>query len=159
MEFKKLMLVDPRHLQPTPALPLPPPPPPNPVNSTLSSLDLEMKRILYSDLCDSEKVSQYNQILTRYRDTYAKTLSPPPPPPPIDKHYNADNSNNVGVERDTAKLRMREEILHYIPKTLKVKASDLLDRIWNAPGIGWNENGELIVNDNVIIYTYSGFGG
>ena len=49
---------------------------------------------------------------------------------------------------------MREEILNYIPKTLKIKASDLLDRISNAPGIAWNANGELIVNDKVIKGTH-----
>ena len=50
--------------------------------------------------------------------------------------------------------RMRKEILHYIPKTLQIKASDLLDRISNAPGIAWNENGELIVNDKLIKGTH-----
>ena len=81
------MLVDPRHLQPIPVLRLLPQP--DPVNNTLSLLDLEMKHILYSDLCDSEKFSQYNQILTWYRDTYVKTW------PPIDKPHNTDNINSM----------------------------------------------------------------
>ena len=149
MEFKKLVLIDPKHLQPTLAQQLPLPP--ETLNNALSSLDLEMKRILYSDLSDSEKVSQYNQILSRYRDTYVKTLSA------VDKPKDAittDNINDSTTQGGTAKLRMREEIMNYIPKTLKIKANDLLDRISNAPGIVWNANGALIVNDKVIQGTH-----
>ena len=76
------------------------------------------------------------------------------PAPLIDTHYNTDNINNNRAQGDTAKLEMWEEILHYIPKTLKVKDIDLLDRISNAPGIGWNAQGELIFDDRVIKGTH-----
>lgn len=132
MEFKKLALVDPK------LLPSPSPPSLHSENqSQLSSLDTDMKRILYSNLSDSEKVTLYNQILTRYRDVYAKSKEPL-------TIQIKDNYKQVQT------LPMREEILHFIPKSLKNKASDLLQRLSNRNDINWNDKGELIVDNETI---------
>ena len=135
MEFKKLALIDPRMLSDRQQRDS------DPITNSLSDLDSEMKRILDANLEDNEKVILYNQTLSRYRDVLAKSREP------ITLEIKDKNQN---LTSSTPSLRMREDVLHVIPKTLKVKASALLDRISNAVGINWNDKGELMVNDQPI---------
>ena len=80
-------------------------------------------------------------MLSRYRDFLAKSREP------ITLEIKDKNQN---LTSSTPSLRMREDVLHVIPKTLKIEASALLDRISNAAGISWNDKGELMVNDQPI---------
>ena len=135
MEFKKLALVDQRMLSDRQQRDS------DPITNSLSDLDSEMKRILDANLDDNEKVILYNQTLSRYRDVLAKSREP------VTLEIKDKNPN---LTSSTPSLRRREDILHVIPKTLKNKASSLLDRISNTRGISWNDKGELVVGDQAI---------
>ena len=63
---RKMILVDPRALQPKP----------NPTKTILSKLDEEMNEILNNDLPEDEKVKLYNQILRRYLTFQEKEHEP-----------------------------------------------------------------------------------
>ena len=139
MEFKKLALVDPRHLQKQ----YQSFDDRDPVRRSLTVLDTEMNRVLNSNVDDDEKVLLYNQVLSRYRDVYAKSQEP--------ATLEIRDSRLTAAAGATApSLRMREEILHYIPKTFKTKAVDLLDRIDRSHDITWNDKGELVVKNQVV---------
>ena len=138
MEFNKLALVDPRHLQHQQQC--------HhiddwdPVRRSLTVLDAEIYRVLNSNFNDDEKVMLYNQVLSRYRDVYVKSQEPA--------------TLEIGDSRPTAAIApsmcMCEEVLHYISKTFKTKAADLLDRIDRSHDITLNDKGELVVKNQVV---------
>ena len=103
-----------------------------PTQRTISRLDQEMESILMrSDLSDSEKVTQYNQILQRYlefQDRPKQELAPPPPP-----------------AKD-----LESEVFLTVPKALKRKAEALIHRLKKDPTISWNERGELIYQGRIV---------
>ena len=118
-------LVDPKQLQRMDQLM-------TPTQRTISRLDRDMESILMrSDLSDSEKVTQYNQILQRYlefQDRPKQELAPPAPP-----------------AKD-----IESEVFLTVPKTLKRKAEALIHRLKNDPTINWNERGELIYQGRIV---------
>ena len=105
----------------------------HPIHRSISTLDRDMQNILQrTDLSDEEKIHQYNQILQRYLQ-YQDHLRAPNIPPPMSITKN-----------------MEQEVLSTIPKTMRRKAENLLERVKRQSNLGWNERGELLFNGEVI---------
>ena len=72
MDFQKLALVDPQQIGTDSRV--------NhifqdPTQKSLSALDKGRREVLMTDISDSDKVFQYNQILQSYRTYYEKAVS------------------------------------------------------------------------------------
>ena len=105
----------------------------HPIHRSMSTLVRDMPNILQTtDLADEEKVHQYNQILQRYLE-YQDNLRASTVPPPM------------SITKD-----MEQEVLSTIPKTMRRKAENLLERVKRQFNLGWNERGELLFNGEVI---------
>ena len=105
----------------------------HPIHRSMSTLDRDMQNILQrTDLPVEEKVRQYNQILQRYLE-YQDHLRIPTAPPPM-----------------TISKDIEQEVLSTIPKTMRRKAENLLERVKRQSNLGWNERGELLFNGEVI---------
>ena len=61
--MKKMILVDPNSYR-------------KPMQKEMSKLDEEMSQILNSDLEESEKIKQYNQVLQKYLSLKERTINP-----------------------------------------------------------------------------------
>ena len=140
--MRKMALVDPRLLKslrenPTPLSPLPDPTS-NAIDTTLRDLDAEMTSILdRSDADVSEKVRLYNQALLRYNDmTKARAAKPIPVVVAVKKEAAATMTLPT-----TASVVEPTDIVGTLPKTLQMKARQLLSRL---SAVTWNERGELI---------------
>ena len=139
---RKMALVDPRLLKslrenPTPLSPLPDPTS-NAIDTTLRDLDAEMTSILdRSDADVSEKVRLYNQALLRYNDmTKARAAKPIPVVVAVKKEATATMTMPT-----TASVVEPTDIVGTLPKTLQMKARQLLSRL---SAVTWNERDELI---------------
>ena len=112
----------------------------HPIHRAMSTLDRDMQNIVErTDLTDEEKVRQYNQILQRYLQ-YQDHLRTPAAP--VSKNINKD---------------MEQEVLSMVPKGMRRKAENLLERVKRQPNLGWNGrgelnmfNGELIQGTNIV---------
>lgn len=103
--------------------------PVNPLHRTLSALDSEMQSILQrSDMSDEDKVQAYNQILQRYLE-YQKTDKKP---------------SQTILEVNNPKIDIEREVMRTVPKTLRSKATSLLERIREDPNTSWNDRGEFV---------------
>jgi hypothetical protein len=94
----------------------------------MDTLDKKMQTILErEDLSAGERLKLYDQSFTRYLNVHDDYR----PRPVV-----------VAPEPVTQDL-IDNEILESIPKTMKVKAQLLLEKIKSSPDISWNEKGEL----------------
>ena len=119
-------LVDPRMLEHLP--------PVNPVYRTLNTLDRDMDAILQrSDLTDSEKVKQYNQVLQRYLEYQDRQPAAPQP-----------------TAAPTPRHDFEGDLMHTVPKTMQRKAKALLERIKSHPDMSWNDRGEFVYQNQTV---------
>ena len=103
-------------------------------------LDDEMRFILdRSDLNDRDEVVLYNQVLMRYNIFSDKTSQQPvrvtidKPPVKEDEEEDKEKRTESGLEN---------EIIDSVPKSLKLKARRLLDKIKGT--VSWNDRGEMV---------------
>lgn len=96
-----------------------------------------MKGILeQNNIADSEKWTLYNQVLQRY----LKIM-----------HHGREPITIPLIEREKEEDKiLTQSILGSLPKSLQVKANSLLD-ILKLKGVTWNENGNVIHEDNTIV--------
>ena len=90
----------------------------------VSSLDQEMKDILNSNMPDDEKAKRYSVVVSKYQRLVLPSV----------KYTNPD-----------------EEILADIDDENNSRAAELLNVI--KPHLSWNENGEIIVNNQVTAFS------
>ena len=132
---KKMALVDPRILESVPSQTLST----NPIGNIMRRLDEEMRSILdRGDLSDREKVVLYNQVLMRY-NLLSNQSSQQPVRVTIDK---APVKEDEEVKETRAEPGVENEIIDSVPKSLKPKASRLLDKIKGT--VSWNDRGEMV---------------
>ena len=125
---------------------------PDTLTSTISTIDQEMKDILFDkSIDDYTKVLQYSQSLQRYlnlADQYRqRTLG----------NTNIKESTPV-TERPSQKETKEEEeedplklvLSKTIPKRLKPKADLLIDYFKKTPEISWDEKKQLVINKKTI---------
>ena len=127
MEYaKKMALVDPRILENV----APHLPPVTTVGTALRRLDDEMQEVLdRRDLQEREKVTLYNQVLSRYNDLADKRRDKPVRVV-IAKQPGADdvevkNEANVVPKQE---ISVEKDIMDSVPKTMKKKAQRLLEK-------------------------------
>ena len=123
-----------------------PPPPTDMVGKVMQGLDVEITSILdRKDLNDGDKVKLYNQVLQQYNhlsdqrgkqptrvvvvNDDATTATATPEKPAVAPATSA----HTGVEAD---------IVDSVPKTMKVKAKKLMDRLQTQ--LSWTDRGELL---------------
>ena len=149
MEYaKKMALVDPRILENVaPRLP-----PVTNVGTALRRLDDEMQEVLdRRDLQEREKVTLYNQVLSRYNDLADKRRDEPVRVV-IAKQPGADdvevkNETNVVPKQE---ISVEKDIVDSVPKTMKKKAQRLLNKTKSASGVEWNDRGELVYKNTPV---------
>ena len=122
-----------------------------PVPSTvkvINSLDQDMETILRNTaLSDDEKVRQYQRTLERYltfHNQYHQGQLP----------LTTTNSGSSTTTTSTTPRKTNRledgDILESIPRTLRRKASLLLQRVKQSDSLGWNDRGELTVDGKAI---------
>ena len=136
MDFQKLALVDPQQIGPDSRV--------NhifqaPTKKSLSALDKEMREVLETDISDSDKVFQYNQILQRYR-TYDEK-SNQPVTVKIDP-----NTISQSLKPDYLSRKIPEQVLCLTPITFRAKAAEILDRIQESGHMSWDDKGQLVLD-------------
>ena len=117
--MKKMLLVDPNSYR-------------KPVQREIAKLDKEMSQILKSDLEESEKIKQYNQVLQKYLSLKERTMNP------------------WLVQEKEAKPIPTKDILKGFTKKNLIQAKKLLESIENNSSTSWNSRGELIFNETRI---------
>ena len=134
----------------------------SPLTQKLSSLDSEMDQVLRrTDLEEDEKVQLYNQTLQRYLNFYEQRKDQPlkvkveshPSVPIRTEVQNRSMMNNDGGE--TKPDEIENEVLQTVPKTLKAKASHIMNKIKkNKDVMHWNGKGELVYHGETIPGTH-----
>ena len=111
--MKKMVLVDPNSYR-------------KPIQKEMSKLDEEMSKILKSDLEESEKIKQYNQVLQKYLSLKKRTINP------------------LLVLQEEEKPIPTKDILKGFTKKNLIQAKKLLESIENNSSASWNSREELI---------------
>lgn len=120
--------------------------------NTLSVLDKEMKEVLNNNkFSDYEKWTMYSQILQRYLNIINNIRKPIPlpiseevvPPKELTEKSNSNHDN-------TEIHRQDDEILVSVPKTLRNKATLLLQRLKRGNNIEWDNKGVVYINKEKI---------
>ena len=152
MDFKKMILIDPRTMDSIQKQQQPPLP--DATTENLKELDNDMKNLLEKDdLSFVDKANHYQQVLYHYlqraKEYKNKPLgsviikqSPAPPDQPTE-----DGSTDVKAEEEG------EDIAEYVPKAYKSKAQRLLKRLRTHPNLSWNQRGEITWDEQVVPQT------
>lgn len=110
--------------------------PVNPLHRTLNTLDSDMQSILQRrDMSDEEKVQAYNQILQRYLEYQKTDLKP----------------SQTFIDTHKPKIDVEGEVIRTVPKTMRSKAANLLERIKENPDTSWNERGEFVYRGQPVV--------
>ena len=118
--MKKMILVDPNSYR-------------KPMQKEMSKLDEEMSQILKSDLEESEKIKQYNQVLQKYLSLKERTI------------------NLRLVLEEEEKPIPAKDILKGFTKKNQIQAKKLLESIENNSSASWNSRRELIFDETPIL--------
>ena len=92
----------------------------------MSKLDEEMSQILNSDLEESEKIKQYNQVLQKYLSLKERTINP-----------------RLVLEEEEKPIPTKDILKGFTKKNI-IQAKKLLESIENNSSASWNSRGELI---------------
>ena len=117
--MKKMILVDPNSYR-------------KPMQKKMSKLDEEMSQILNSDLEESEKIKQYNQVLQKYLSLKERTINP-----------------RLVLEEEEKPIPAKDILKGFTKKNL-IQAKKLLESIENNSSASWNSRGELIFDKTPI---------
>ena len=117
--MKKMILVDPNSYR-------------KPMQKEMSKLDEEMSQILNSDLEESEKIKQYNQVLQKYLSLKERTINP-----------------RLVLEEEEKPIPAKDILKGFTKKNL-IQAKKLLESIENNSSASWNSRGELIFDKTSI---------
>ena len=139
---RKMALVDLRLLETLRS----PPPPTYTVGKVMQGLEAEMTSILdQKDLNDGGKVKLYNQVLQRYNHLSDRRDKQPTRVVVLNDDATTETATpeNLAVAPATAAPSAVEaDIVDSVPKTMKVKAKKLIDRLKTE--ISWTDRGNLI---------------
>ena len=148
-----MVLVDPRQLQGVPAAPFADPMPTQNINITqpesaaidltIQGLERGLRDILdRTDIPDDRKADLYSHYFQQYitmkkkqTDTYRR---------PTEVTLSATSAS------DAAPDPLEKEIVQSAPKNLQRQATLLMRRIKENPSMGWNEQGELMVDGSIV---------
>ena len=101
----------------------------------MSKLDKKMNQILKSDLEESEKIKQYNQVLQKYLSLKEKEMS----------------SRLVIEKKEEEKPIPAKDILKGFTKKNLIQSKKILELIENNSSASWNSRGELVFDKFVFL--------
>lgn len=139
---RKMALVDPRLLETLRS----PPPPTDTVGKVMQGLDVEMTSILdQKDLNDGDKVKLYNQVLQRYNHLSDRRDKQPTRVVVVNDDATTETATPekpAVAPATAAPSAVEADIVDSVPKTMKVKAKKLMDRLKTQ--LSWTDRGELL---------------
>ena len=139
---RKMALVDPRLLETLRS----PPPPTDTVGKVMQGLDVEMTSILdQKDLNDGDKVKLYNQVLQQYNHLSDRRDKQPTRVVLVNDDATTETATpekSAAAPATAAPSAVEADIVDSVPKTMKVKAKKLMDRLKTQ--FSWTDRGELI---------------
>ena len=140
---RKMALVDPRLLETLRS----PPPHTDTVGKVMQGLDVEMTSILdQKDLNDGDKVKLYNQVLQRYNHLSDRRDKQPTRVVVVNDDATTETATpekpTAAAPATAAPSAVEADIVDSVPKTMKVKANKLMDRLKTQ--LSWTDRGELI---------------
>ena len=112
----------------------------------LGALDEKMHDVMNeSDLSEEERVKLHNQNLRRYLVYHARETEKPV----LVKNVKRDQSSLSPTEDEHLDV-VEKDILESVPQTMKTRAKRLVNKIKTSNRIGWNERGELVLDDQTL---------
>ena len=134
---KKLVLVSPEYLEHIKTIPSQ-----SPERTKVQALEEDLSVILDDkNLDDTSKMKRYAELLRQYMTYDIKTKASP----------TVRLLPNLQPETlQPEKQTITQDILESVPKTLKHKATQLLQKLASSNILTWNDKGELIANERTI---------
>ena len=122
-----------------------------PLTSKIGKLDQQLESMLNTDaLPADEQLKLYNQSAQQWQTYQEKDNQPIP----VMLQSNTTSTTDIQAPTKSSSRTVYDSVIESIPKTFQRQAKWLLQRIQNSDHLGWNEQGELIVDGNPVPGTH-----